>query len=153
MLDTESFLLGIATGGGGDGGNHNYVETIEGTAFNPFGEMTDSDLAELRAAINSNLATVLLYLDGSSIGMPAGTLTVGPRTDTDQEPYRFWFNAITNMGESINDFQAIAILYDKTQGTFGLLSGRVANGGNVIDLTAYASRIPTALTIIHHPLP
>lgn len=132
MLDTESFLLGIATGGGGDGGNPNYVETITGTLANPWGDKIPDELVQLYKLNNVSLflgvradkLSLLSGDDGILFGLVAG----------DMEDY---VQASLVMYNEVGDFVEQKSFHFTTPDQYEELS----------------SETPCTLTIIHHPMP
>lgn len=127
-----------------DGGNPNYVETIEGTLASPFGEYSPE---ELLAEIIQNDATVKLYLNGSSLDLGNGTLYPTSTNDTN----RLYFQAVARGSTDITEWIAYTATYDES--TFELIRAYALSGGSAFDMLPYANQIPATLTIIHHPLP
>jgi len=134
MLDTESFLLGIAAGGGGDGGNPNYVETIEGTLANPWGGYT---LQQILDGIASNQMSIMIFSEGQSVA-PA----------VFQQMNALLFSLAFVLGDN-QSFTALSLMYAGTDVTAFTMHGQ--NGNYTI--TAEDLTTPCTLTIIHHPLP
>ena len=137
MLDAESFLLGIAAGGGG---NTIYVETIEGTLENPWGTVNPDELFSL---VDENNATCKLTVADV-------ILTLATPNNS------FQFSACApGFGPYANfDYVATSIPYSRA----GILGMYVVFGVNdtdgVVPLTHYFPvTTPTTLTIIHHPVP
>ena len=142
MLDVESFLLGMAAGGGG-GGNPNYVEVIEGTLANPWGEIDAGNLANEIATNNANAD---IAWDATAIGL--GTNEAPIFTDNHAQDL---FARSARIGGP-NDYDALDIYWDASDG--GLSSAAaLTSGAGYIDLQGYASLITTTITIIYHPLP
>ncbi len=135
MLDTESFLLGIAAGGGG-GGNPNHVETIEGTLANPFGEL---DFNELYRELSNYGVTLILSAAGSELfGQISGSHsilfgTVIFAAPDDSAP---WFGG--------------SVLYYLLDDTAQLDYAKVLNNGVWVNPP---TAMQTELRVIHHPLP
>jgi len=141
MLDTESFLLGIATGGGSDGGNPNYVETIEGTLANPWG---DIDPATLHQSVLSGDADVRLDIGGPP-GFRHLEIQMSPFEDS-----LIYFSGVADSPSNVEEWTALALYYE-LQGTINRV--RLLNDGTVTDMSQYATNLSTVLTIIHHPMP
>ena len=126
-----------------DGGNPNYVETIEGTAANPWG---DIDPAELRVQLANNTATARITAFLSELGGNFPDTTLEYSTMCGSEQLFFMVMNFINGSPSSGGF----INYN--------VDGRLVGAGayvapDSIDMSEYASVIRTNLTIIHHPLP
>lgn len=131
---------------GGGGGNPNRVQTITGTAANPFGDVFD----DLMEGINNNTASATLSLDGSALG--EGTY-LAPVFLSNYNELQVTLIAITNLMTG----STIGLVGDWNDGGLVLLCKITTDGGegtsSNTSLYEYASLIPTTLTIIWHPLP
>lgn len=136
MLDIESFLLGIAAGGVGGGGNPNYVETVEGTLANPFGELNIEEL--FSGLANNGLTLILLALGSSLVGQISGhnNITFGTVIFSDPTDSTPW------LGGSVS--------YYLPDDTVRLGYAKVCQNSVWIDVPATTQSV---LTVIHHPLP
>lgn len=143
MLDTESFLLGIATGGGGDGGNPNYIETIEGTLANPIPYERYSEI--LNDLENGN---VTMYINGSATGVGPYTLYAKPGASS--HIMAFFADVVSkyfvsgsfyfpNHEGEILDLYAIR---------YTIVTNEAVNLSSIFN-----SDDPVTTTIIHHPMP
>ena len=121
--------------------NPNYVETINGTAANPWGSV---DVTSLYNAVSSKDATVLL------------TATIGEATATIPliaEPEFSQFR-----GSYTDDTEAGVVTYLDSyanDGTLVAFARTITNldSGRIDNLTNLAASVQTTLSIIHHPLP
>ncbi len=137
MLDTESFLLGIAAGGGGGGGNPNYVETISGTLANPWGDL---GAAALYLALYRNAsASMLVQMGGAAIRL----LLTQKGLDEIYASAAYYDPNTSSLNE------AVGISWHEGE----LKYAYVTQNGVTTDMTAYAAAISTTLTVIHHPMP
>lgn len=128
----------IVTGGG----NPNYVETIEGTADNPFGSYTISEI--LLSLANNNISVRLEVYKGTNerpVVFSAGTYYAGDLI----------FSGAIYDGLSLID--AIRIVYTETNPAQPLAVATVTTGGETADIRQYMAEFRSALTIVHHPLP
>jgi len=143
MLDTESFLLGIATGGGGDGGNPNYVETLNGTLGNP---IPYSRYSEILNDLENGNAT--MYIKGSLTGVGPYTLYAQPGATS--HIMAFFADVVStylfsgcfyfpNREGEILDLYVIQYTITKNEAV------------NISSL--FNSDDPVTTTIIHHPMP
>lgn len=144
MLDTESFLLGIATGGGSDGGNPNYVETIEGTLENPWGE---ANPLELQQSVLARDASVEMDIDATAVGMGHFYLTMEQFLNPSAG---IGFTGVIRAGMAVERWTAFLVGYTRN-GVFQ--DALLLQEGSVTAMSQYASVAPTTLTIIHHPMP
>ena len=136
MLDTESFLLGIAAGVGGGGSNPNYVETITGTVANPWGNTNYSDLV---AGIAQQNITVYFSIP---------QLSFGGYVESNGESLSMSFAAF-DLAESWSLTLSGLAQYAESGALLSLVMWR---NGNVIDVTSTFSGATCVVTIIHHPL-
>ena len=125
--------------GGGGGGNPNTVQTVTGTLANPWG---DIDVSKLFTDLENEEATAYLTIDASALG--AGTIPTVLKTGSSNI-----YASGANIGIALSDTSAYYIIW--YQGT--LTDARMLSGGNVVDISSYASVITTSLTVVWHPLP
>ena len=119
---------------GGGGGNPNYVETIEGTLANPFGEL---DFDELYSELGAGGVTLILSALGASMMGQingSGSILFGTvlfAAPIDAAP---WIGGSVSYvpGEELLDY------------------AKVLQNGVWVDLPATTQ---TVLTVIHHPMP
>lgn len=121
------------------GGNPNYIETIEGTLENP---MPGGGWSALCDDILAGNATVngMLNMGGTN-----AAFNIVPSGDT-----VVVYGVASSIRDSLSSSTAATFNWDSD----GIIM--VANSlqnGQVVDLLAMASYIQTTLTIIHHPLP
>lgn len=131
-----SVITGTASGGGG--GNPNYVETVEGTLENPWGSINFGTLAQ---ALLDGEASALIEFDASALG--AGVT----RNDARAEGA-----AVSLSGANVVSYGGYAykIIWDSDG---AIASAYMMNGNGVQDVSAYASRVPSTMTVTWHPLP
>lgn len=133
VLDTESFLLGIAAGGGG--GNPNYVETISGTVANPWGA---ANYQELINGISSNELTVAMTIGDTSLN---ATVVNGI----------LFSAALFDLPGDTKLYLGVSVFYSTLdEGALTIAKANFGTGGGWGDLP---SAMPTTLSIIHHPMP
>lgn len=139
MLDVESFLLGIAAGGGG--GNPNYVETIKGTMANPWGE---ADYVQLVSDVASNNATVYISVPSMSLSFDAYLVVDADNT----------FIVSGADFSVVGDVPSLKLAARASYTSVGALSRLLMwQNGTTVDVTDQLSGAETDLTIIHHPMP
>jgi hypothetical protein len=129
----------------GGGGNPNRVQTVTGTLAQPFG---DYDLYEslLDAITNENASAQLEFVFNNTpqrlpllpnVGSPG---LIGSTAQISEVAYA----------------AAHAHWSDPVQGEYRLVFAKMvgtATGGQIVDISAMAPSISSALTIIWHPLP
>ena len=143
VSDMDLFDIAVASklAGGGGGGNPNTIQTVSGTAANPFGNI---DKVALNAALLSNQATVKMELDFTVLG--AGTVSAYIKgVDTSRYDNAFELSVgdafVKSAGSmSWDDDGNILMLY-------------MSQGDTSTNIKSYASNVPTSMTIIWHPLP
>lgn len=141
-FDITSYILGKKSGGGG--GNPNSVQTITGTAVNPFGDGNIDYYTNLAKAIQNKTATVIVHMGtaqilGTDIDMyidSAGTATFHGR-------YAFL--------PTPSNYMAFEAQWDRINELYYLRA--VSKESGFVDGSEYASVIQTVTTIIWHPLP
>lgn len=126
-----------------DVGNPNYVETIEGTLANPWGNI---DFATIANKCLSNDATMYLVAHGEEAGLIEIEISLQRAGMVDDEIHFgvIRYDSSTNLGG------ALAIYAGPTGNATEAV---IEIGGVITDLLEMAEQIPTTLTIIHHPLP
>lgn len=124
------------------GGNPNRVETITGTLNDPWG---DVDCEELSEALQSNNATAIIEADATALGF--GTI-IQPVQKTAETNF---FSNGANIDELTSSVLANALAWRETTGNITRFA--IYAGGTFTDALAYASLVPTTMTIIWHPLP
>lgn len=140
----EMYLYAIAQkGGGGGGGNPNSVQTITGTLDDPWG---DVDYDELSEALQSGNATAIIEADATALGF--GTITQPVQKTVG-------INNLYSDGAAIDvsSSNATANTLEWGNTTGNIAKFAIYAGGTITDALAYASLVPTELTIIWHPLP
>lgn len=135
MLDTVSFLLGIAAGG-----KSASIKIITGTADNPWGDL---DVAALRSDIVNNDASAKMEL------------TIGNLTIRSIVSAFGLSDHLTVTGAFYDDSpvainQAFNFDWDADQGG-QLVHLYSTQGGVSSDITSYAPAITTILAVIRHP--
>lgn len=145
MTRLEQYWAGILDKIEG-GGNPNYVENIVGTLANPWG---DVDIADVVDDCTQQMATIYLLADGTAIGLPEVELNLqrGGITST-EVPFAV---AAAHTNNSDIYFNGFLVVFDISTGT--ATAAVIQNDGDLTNLLPYTSQIPTALSIIHHPLP
>lgn len=140
-LEPTNRLEYFAKEAAGGGGNPNRVQTITGTAENPWG---DVDAQELAVAMKEGNASATMKFTS-----PGGAY--------EQTLYTTGLNGyIALEGCSINGVEALGYqaVWDSDTGALTrLFQFDSTNTPQITDLGAYASLITTTLTIIWHPLP
>lgn len=143
IKDDDSVQIELDQSGGG---NPNYVETIEGTAANPWGDVNP---AELRIALENNSATARITVDLSYLSpdLPLTTFEYSTMSGGSQ----LYFSVMNFIEDPLGPSEGGGIAYSAN----GPLSGAVAYIASIgsLDLSQEAEHFPTTLTIIHHPLP
>lgn len=124
------------------GGNPNYVETVTGTAANPWGDVS---LDVLTDAILAGNATVYIKVDGSALDLGTQEYYVQNRGIADG------YLPFGACGFRNNNWMAGLLIYNIINK--GLSTSKILFNNVTTDLAPYASLIPTEITIIHHPLP
>ena len=125
------------------GGNPNHVQTITGTATNPFG---DVNVSELKTAIMNSDANAEIFMDmtqlnGSTYNMPF---------DIPASESNFLETTAASVDIVGNNTKAIEVAWNDNGDIYVLKSFL---NGQATDAKQYAGMIPTTLTIIWHPLP
>ena len=124
-----------------EGGNPNYMETIEGTLANPWG---DIDPSELHQSVLSGDASVYLKIDATALGFGHVEISLSPFQDS-----LIYFTGIATSGSNVEGWMALALYY-KLPGTFE--RARLLQNNTVTDMSQYATMLSTVLTVIHHPM-
>lgn len=126
-FDPVSYLMGKKAGGGG-GGNPNYVETIEGTLANPWGDYAFNDIMDLVSSRNATL--ILSFIGAQDYACEVQSVHNVPR---------FFVGYRTGI-------RYISVVYT-TSGVFSYARSIED------EVTIADGRTACTLTIIHHPLP
>lgn len=133
-FDPVSYAMGAKASGGGGGGNPNYIETIEGTLANPWGEYSYSELV---SAINNHEISCELVFQPS---------------DHSTGHLFYYGSGIAGWGYVVGTTNTVGTLYRvlyKTNGTLNVAKIFTSFNEHIeIDPST-----PCTLTIIHHPLP
>ena len=135
-MDFYDINLAKALGGGGGGGNPNTEQTVMGTLAAPWG---DIDPVELASAVGARDADASIVIDASALG--AGT--VSGRMGANGYMY---VNGAVLSGATM----AYEVVWMPDG---GLYSAKMLSGGQVVDISPYASALPTTIEIVWHPLP
>lgn len=140
MADLFDVVVARKLSGGGGGGNPNSVQTVVGTAADPWG---DIDFETLSEALYTNNASGKLVVEQNQILGRAKTLHLtgdenhnliyGEKGDVSSTDYFALFGSWVSNG--------VSHLYANSNDT------------GFVDGTAYASMLPTTLTVVWHPLP
>lgn len=125
------------------GGNPNRVQTITGTLDDPWGDVDSNELGE---ALQSGNATAIIEADATALGFG---IIMQPVQQT-VEIHNLFSNG-ANVDELSSSVIANTVEWGSTTGS--ILRFAIYDGGTVTDALAYASLVPTELTIIWHPLP
>ena len=128
------------SGGGGGGGNPNTVQTITGTLANPWG---DVDPDELGAKLESLDASANITIDASALG--AGEIN----SRMNGNSVSVYTNGASIPSDSASDATAYVVSW--LHGS--LTIAKMLSGGNIVNISPYASMLTTSITIIWHPLP
>ena len=120
--------------------NPNYVETIEGTLANPFGDINPMTLSEELTSFN---ASAELIVDARALVQDFVYLQASYRAPQD----RLWFYSVGAISET--NTSAVGVTY-WVNGDF--YEAAALNAGQYMNIGPYASSLPTLLRIIHHPL-
>ena len=137
----EQYWAGILDKIEGGGGNPNYIETIEGTLANPWG---DKDISEIRASLLRNEISVYLRIGNWPV------LAV--------QAYNGYASGALYATAAYADILPLAeysygcyIVYFNSSGE---VSGAFENyGDNTFNSVSTVPTTTTTLTIIHPPLP
>ena len=127
--------LGGDSGGGGD------ITTAEatGTLANPWG---DIDFADLKTKLASKDASAYLTIDASALS--AGTINSRPSADSTE---------IFTNGATVGTSASNTLAYGVSWSSDGsLYSAKMLSGGNIVDISSYASALTTSLFVIYHPI-
>ena len=139
----------------GGGGNPNRVDVIQGTLANPFGSMTPDEVASLQADLRFGGASAILEVDGTPIGAALFSAAI------------FAYGAGEEIGAFLSfveptDVSCFAanwtiIFGDSGAESYSLDDAAYISGTSeeltYSPLNAYASSLPTTLTIYWHPMP
>lgn len=129
---------------GGGGGNPNYVQTITGTAINPFGEGNRDYYSNLAQAIQNKTATVIVHMCTEQIlGVDLDMYIDSLGTATFHGRYAFL--------ENDTNYKAFEAEWDRINQTYHL--HMISKAMGFVDGSEYAGVIQTVTTIIWHPLP
>lgn len=128
----------------GGGENPNHVQTITGTATNPFGDGNIDYYANLSQAIQNKTATVIVHMGTAQIlGIDLDMYIDSIRNAIFHGRYAFL--------PSDTNYMAFEAEWDRVNETFYLHS--VSKESGYVDGSAYSGVIQTVTTIIWHPLP
>lgn len=138
----RDFLYGYGAGkaSGCGGGNPNTVDTVTGTLADPWGGLDFFDLCE---AVYSDTATAMISFDASALGYGRIFGYLIPTSDTEL--------IMTGADLDLNLNQNTSYLLEWLNGQ--LHKAYTQDSGTILDLSAYASVIPSTLKIIWHPMP
>lgn len=125
-----------------EGGNPNYVETIEGTLANPWGSV---DPSALRQSVLSGDASAMLDIDATVLGFGRAKIQMSPFNKA-----YIHFYGVSGASSSVEQWQVLSLDYE-LNGIFEV--AWLLQKGTVTDMSDYATKLSTVLTIIHHPLP
>ena len=121
-------------------GNGNITEAeATGTLANPWG---DIDYDDLRAKLALMDASAYLTIDATALN--AGTINSRPSGDSNG----IFANGAT-MGTTASNTSAYGISW-ASDGSLAM--AKMLSGGNVVDISSYASALPTNLYVIYHPV-
>ena len=134
----EALLLQILDQGGGSGGNPNSVQTITGTAANPWGDVDYEELAE--AVYNKNATVTIGYELGYTILSPRPM--VANRVSAHETV--LWASMLNSGADG-----GWTAAYNSSG---GISSMKALVSGSPVDYIAYASATTSTLIIIWHPL-
>lgn len=114
-------------------------QTVTGTLANPFGSV---DVANLGSALASMNATAYFEADASALGAETVSARLGGNAT------EIWGSGaiFDALGSSVTAF---GLNWDLNG---NLTFAKMLNNGNVIDISTFASIIPTTTTIMWHPL-
>lgn len=140
----EQFSL--QTGGGG-GGNPNNVQRVEGTVADPFTDWSQEQYEEFIDAYYNGNASAIMWIDASVLGF----------TELIETVLNTWYTEPTFISCVISTDSVIAgyVTYVGNKSFSPFLSGArmyTTNDG-IVDVSTYASIMPTVMNIIWHPLP
>ena len=141
--ELKALTKAIEEQGSSSGGNPNYVETIEGTMANPWGNI---DFETIANKCLSNDATMYLFVHGEEAGRSDIELSL-QRAGMGSGEIPFG----ATRGNSLEGLGGALAIYDGSTGN--AIVTTIEIGGTVTDLSETAEQIPTTLTIVHHPLP
>lgn len=134
-------LEGLAKNhGGGGGGSSNTKKTVTGTLANPFG---DIDVADLCSKLQTMDATAYLTIDATALR--AGTIVSRPFANSTY----FWTNG-ASINDSVASSSAYSIQWAISDGS--LYMAEMISGGNLVDISSYASALTTSMTVVYHPI-
>lgn len=134
----EQYLAYIAENGSGGGGNPNTQQTIVGTAANPWGDVSYSELAA--ALANGDAHAVIRVQMGETGGRFSLISHDGITT----------YAGHASIGTTIVASSAAEFNWNEN-GSINYIRGMA--GGQIQDYTAYAAGMQTGLTIYWHPMP
>ena len=143
-MDLFDIAVAKKLSGGSGGSNPNRVETITGTAMNPFGDGNLDYYSNLANAIQNKTATVIVHMSTERIlGMDIDMYIDSMGTATFHGQYAFL--------PTDANYMAFNAQWDKINETYYLHAVSKASG--FVDGSEYASVIQTVTTIIWHPMP
>ena len=124
--------------------NPNSIVTVTGTMADPWG----NEFEAFTAAVTSNIYDVSaeLAVDASALSMGTAYLQWDRRA-----LYGVQFSS-ASLDATLANGSAATMLYTGFGGTT-LSKALILTGGSIVDMSSYASALPTTLTIIYHPLP
>lgn len=127
-------------------GNPNYVETIEGTLANPWGDYTASELFSEASnySITLFITAELVYSDGGN----AETTTMSYIKADGSTTFGF-----TRPGISATTIQFSRAGYSSAGTLVKCVAGNINTSAGTQELLVVPGETPCTLTIIHHPLP
>lgn len=125
-------------------GNPNSVEMVEGTLANPWGDAFD----DFKEAAMTNIYGVSAELAVDATAMGMGTVYLNWDRNSSGGTQ---FSSAT-LDATLADGRAARVLYTGLDGTT-LNRALILMGGSIVDMSTYASALPTTLTIVYHPLP
>lgn len=131
-MDIFDIAIAKALGGGGGGGKT--TKTVTGTLANPWGDL---DHKELETAIMNQNAFVNLTIDASALG--AGEITSRPSADE--------YGMFTN-GASVTSYSVSAYGIE-WNGSGSLSFAAMSNNGTYVDISPYATALPTTMTVVY----
>lgn len=143
----EYFAKEAASGGG----NPNSVQTITGTLAEPWGDFDKAE--ELSAAIENGNASAKLTLDISVLQAGLDTIRAWLYAGVIDDQYAAFFTSAAQFDSEGITLGFEACIFFSFDGNVRSSYLEAQIGADYSDLSAYASLIPTTLTIIWHPLP
>lgn len=139
----------------GGGGNPNSVQTITGTLADPFTDWTDTEYGEFLEAYYTGGASASMVCDASAIGFADDIYLILNPSYIEPSFETSHIGDTSAIVATVDYFGSRIETPYLSEAKVLQASGLEAADPSftITDISAYASLIPTTLTIIWHPLP